>query len=78
MVSRTCPSGLGPLTPGLVRHATAATRIACTCSRVSAWIWFFGFASDEVPSTGLRCIASCRKANVKTWLSTVRECLARE
>jgi len=40
--------------------------------------WFFGFASGEVPSTGLRGIESCRSANVKSRLSTVRECLARE
>lgn len=78
ITSRTCPSGLGPFTPGPVRHAAAATRIACTCSSVSVWIWFLGLASGEVPSTGLRGIASCRSANEKSWLSTVRECFARE
>lgn len=36
----------------------AATRMAAICASVSACGWFFCLRSDEVPSTGLRAIAS--------------------
>ena len=76
--SRTVPSGLDPITPGPVRHTVAAARIRCTCSKLSAWTTFCGLVSSDVPSNGFRWIASWRRANAKSMLSSVLECLARE
>ena len=57
-MSRTCPSLLGPGRPGAVRQVAAARRIAATCSSVNARGAPFEARSGEVPSTGLRAIAS--------------------
>ena len=78
MMSRTCPSGLGPSTSGPVRQRPAASRIALICSTVNAWRAPFGRRNGLVPCTGFRGIASCRRAKPKSWLRTVREWCARE
>lgn len=77
-MSRTWPSGFGPGLPLPVRQLAAATRIAAICSKVSACGWVFEVRSDDVPSTGLREIASWRRAKPKSRLSMLRDCLARE
>ena len=76
MASRTCPSGLGPLTSGPTRQLAAARRMAAICSTLSACGDPFGLFSGEVPSTGLRPSASWRREYPKNWLSSVRVCLA--
>jgi hypothetical protein len=78
MMSRTCPSGFGPGRPGSLLQLAAATRIAAICSSVRAFGWLFGCRNGEVPATGLRDTASCRKANPKSRFSRVRDCRARE
>ncbi len=69
MMSRTWPSGLGPGSPGALRHRAAAFRIAVICSIVSACGVALVRRSGEVPSTGLRAMASCRSAKPNSMLS---------
>jgi hypothetical protein len=78
MMSRTCPSGFGPGNPGRVRHAAAAARIAAIWSSVRARGCAFRVRSEDVPSTGLRSMASCRSAKAKIRFSRVRDCFARD
>ena len=62
MMSRTWPSGLGPGRPGSVRHVAAALRMAVIWSLVSACGVGLAPRICEVPSTGLRVMASWRRA----------------
>lgn len=78
MMCRTWPSGLGPLTSSPVRQLAAARRMAAICSSVIACGDPFDFFNGEVPSTGLRAIASYLGANPNSRFSIVRECFARE
>src|SRR5690606_24645047 len=72
------PIGLGPLTCSPVRQFAAAARMAAICSKVSACGAPLGRLSGLVPSTGLRGMASWRRAKPNSRFSWVRECLARE
>jgi hypothetical protein len=78
MMSRTWPSFFGPGRPGSLRQVAAAARIAAICSNDSACGVTLGLGSGEVPSTGLRLIASWRSANPNSRFSRVRDWRPRE
>ena len=76
MMSRTWPSGRGPILPSCERHSRAASRMAAICSVVSAFGVCGGFFMREASVTGLRAMISRRTAKAMIMPRIVRECFA--